>query len=84
MKRAHSLNSLFVSKGRLAGLVHRRAFSDNSMFLYHGQPVSAQDAADIITHRLNWRRVILARKRDNDHRDGAIWRQLWAMIRGRL
>jgi hypothetical protein len=55
-----------------------------SGFHYHGKPVSAQDVADILRHRLNWRVIQLRLHRERDERDGAIWRQLWAMIRGRL
>jgi hypothetical protein len=53
-------------------------------FHYHGQPVSAQDAIDLLKNRKAHRHYNLKAKRQRDERDGAIWRQLWAMIRGRL
>jgi hypothetical protein len=57
---------------------------DKGVFTYHGKPVSPQDVADILRHRLNWRVIQLRLHRERDEREGAIWRQLWAMIRGRL
>jgi hypothetical protein len=55
-----------------------------SHFEYNGKPVIAAEAAAIISERRSeWRRNRLGRARDRDMRDGAIWRQLWAMIRGR-
>lgn len=53
------------------------------MFHYNGHPLSAQDAADLISYRRRWRDIQLERQRERDTRDGTIWRQLWAMIRGR-
>lgn len=53
-------------------------------FHYHGKPVTAQEASDILRDRhIDWRRVILARKRDHDHRYGTFLRRLWSMIRWR-
>lgn len=54
-----------------------------SGFHYHGQPVSPQDAANILRHRLDWRRIQVRLQRERDERGGTIWRQLWSMIRGR-
>lgn len=53
-------------------------------FHYHGQPVSGQDAIDMLKNRKAHRHYGLSAKRRRDERDGTIWRQLWAMIRGRL
>ena len=53
------------------------------VFTYHGKPVSPQDAAEILRHRLNWRVIQLRLHRERDERDGTMLRQLWAMIWGR-
>ncbi|WP_167765290.1 MULTISPECIES: hypothetical protein [Brevundimonas] len=54
------------------------------MFHYNGNPVSAQEAADIINQRRDeWHRNRLARERDRDARECTILRQLWTMVRGR-
>lgn len=53
------------------------------MFHYHGKPVSAQDAADIIRHRTSYRKFTLAVQRARDQQVSGLFRQLWAMIRGR-
>ncbi|MFI8680853.1 hypothetical protein [Brevundimonas sp. SGAir0440] len=56
----------------------------HSAFQYNGNPVTAAEAAAIITERrAEWHRKRLDRARDRDARDGAILRQLWSMIRGR-
>jgi len=53
-------------------------------FQYNGKPVTAAEAAAIINdRRADWHRIRLDRMRDRDARDGALHRQLWAMIRGR-
>lgn len=58
----------------------------------NGKPVTLSQASTILTISINahhtlWRKALerhaLAQRRDRDARDGAIWRQLWAMIRGR-
>lgn len=55
-----------------------------SAFEYNGKPVTAAEAAAIISdRRAEWHRKRLDRSRDRDTRDGTILRQLWAMIRGR-
>jgi hypothetical protein len=54
-----------------------------SGFHYHGKPVSAQDAADLLKHRADYRQHRLNAQRRRDEREGNLWRQLWAMIRGR-
>ena len=54
------------------------------MFHFHGRPVSAQDAAYIISQRHKWHRDRLGRLRDFDELHSSLWRQLWAIIRGRL
>ena len=53
-------------------------------FHYHGKPVSPQDAIDLLRHRREWRRDKLERLRKFDEQRSGLWRQLWAMIRGRL
>lgn len=53
------------------------------MFHYHGKPVSAQDAADIIRHRNSYWRYKLRVKRARDERSSGLFRQLLRMIRGR-
>ena len=53
------------------------------MFHFHGRPVSAQDAAYIISQRHNWRRDRLGRLREFDEKRCGLWRQLWAMLWGR-
>jgi len=54
-----------------------------SAFEYNGKPVTAAEAAAIISdRRAEWHRKRLDRSRDRDTRDGTILRQLWAMIRG--
>nr|WP_316628365.1 hypothetical protein [uncultured Brevundimonas sp.] len=55
-----------------------------SGFHYHGKPVSPQDVADILRHRKAHRLDKLERLRDFDELHSGLWRQLWAMIRGRL
>jgi len=53
-------------------------------FHYGGQPVTAAEAAAIINdRRAEWHRKRQDRARDRDARDGALHRQLWAIIRGR-
>lgn len=54
------------------------------MFHFHGQPVSPQDAIDMLKNRKAHRSYRLSAKRRRDERDGTILHQLWAMIRGRL
>lgn len=54
------------------------------MFHFHGNPVTASEAAVIIAvRRAEWHRKRLDRARERDAHEGAIHRQLWAMIRGR-
>lgn len=53
------------------------------MFHYHGNPVTPQEAADLISVRRGWTRLKFRRQRERDERDGTILRQLWAMLRGR-
>lgn len=55
-----------------------------SGFHYHGKPVSPQDAIDLLRHRKAHRLDKLERLRDFDELHSGLWRQLWAMIRGRL
>ncbi|WP_292046979.1 MULTISPECIES: hypothetical protein [unclassified Brevundimonas] len=55
-----------------------------SGFHYHGQPVSPQDAIDMLKNRKAHRSYRLNAKRGRDERDGTLLRQLWAMIRGEL
>ena len=55
-----------------------------SAFHYHGQPVSTQDAIDMLKNRKAHRSYRLNAMRRRDERDGTILRQLWAMIRGLL
>ena len=53
-------------------------------FHYNGRPITAQQAADMIRDRqAEWSRTKAGIKRERDEREGTIWRQLWAMIRGR-
>ena len=53
-------------------------------FHYHGQPVSPQDAINMLRNRKAHRAYRLNALRGRDERESAIWRQLWAMFRGRL
>jgi len=53
-------------------------------FTYHGRPVSPQDVADILRQRRAYRLEYLERHREFDEQHSGLWRQLWAMIRGRL
>jgi len=51
-----------------------------SPFHYHGQPVSAQDAIDLLRNRkVHWR-YRLAAKRTFDQRASTLHRQLWSML----
>ena len=54
-----------------------------SPFHYHGQPVSPQDAIDMLKNRKAHRAYRLNALRRRDERASGILRQLWAMIRGR-
>lgn len=54
------------------------------MFHFHGQPVSPQDAIDMLRNRKAHRHYRLKGLRRRDELEGTLWRQLWAMIRGRL
>ena len=53
------------------------------MFHYNGNPLTAQDAADLISFRRRWSDIKRERRREQDEHEGAIMRQLWAMLRGR-
>lgn len=57
---------------------------DTGGFTYHGRPVSPQDVAEILRRRKAYRLDYLGRLRDFDEMRSGLWRQLWAMIRGRL
>ncbi len=52
-------------------------------FHYHGKPVSAQDAIDMLRNRAVHRQHQQDAARRRDEREGTIWRQLLRMIRGR-
>ncbi|WP_312491650.1 hypothetical protein [Brevundimonas sp.] len=52
-------------------------------FHYHGQPVSAQDAIDMLKNRKAHRAYRLNALRGRDERSSGLLHQLWAMIRGR-
>lgn len=54
------------------------------MFHFHGQPVSSQDAIDMLKSRRAHRSYRFNAMRRRDERDGTILRQLWSMIRGEL
>ena len=86
MRRA-DLNSRIlrpVHAGRLAGFDPGEPFLCDPMFHFHGNPVTASEAAEIIAvRRAEWHRKRLGRARDRDAHEGALYRQLWAMIRGR-
>lgn len=59
----------------------------------NGKPVTLSQASTILTTSINahhtlWRKALTRharmQRREQDERDGTIWCQLWAMIRGRL
>lgn len=52
------------------------------MFHFHGQPVSSKDAIEMLKNRKAHRSYRLNAMRRRDEREGTIWHQLWAMIRG--
>lgn len=76
---------LWFMQGRLAGFDPNEPFPWPKMFHYNGNPITPQEASSIITkRRAEWRYDKLERHRDFDESQSGLWRQLWAMIRGRL
>lgn len=60
--------------------------------LHNGKPITLSQAsaalnANITSHHTLWRRALdrhhMSNCRERDERDGKLWHQLWAMIRGR-